>query len=190
MTAGPLDAPRHFTIFPTLAADQRESLFCSLREFADRLRDTRAPTKQMLPLFSPCSYNNNRTSKKSLRHDANVRECFCVVGDYDRGKVSLNETADAMHRAGIAGLLVTTSSWTAAAPRWRVICPLSDPLHHSRTNAAGLRLADYPKLVSRLSGIFPDTFSTESWTLSQSWYYGTIIGAPEHDLITIEGRQP
>ncbi len=188
MTISPLDTPRHFTMFPDLLATQRESLFSSLREFAERLRDTRAPTKAMLPLFSCCSFDSKRTSAGSLRHNANVRECFCIVGDYDRGQIPLNDAAEAMRRAGIAGVLVTTPSWTAAAPRWRVVVPLSDPLHRSRVSAAGLRLSDYGKLVSRLGGIFADAIHPESWTLSQSWYYGTTNSASGHQVVLIEGE--
>ena len=49
----PLDRPIHITLFPDLQANQRESVFSSLREFAERLRNTRAPTKAMLRLFVP-----------------------------------------------------------------------------------------------------------------------------------------
>jgi hypothetical protein len=181
-----LDRPVHITIFPDTHARERESLFISLREFAGLLRTARAPTKQQLRLFSMCSYDNKRTAKRALRHDGNVRECFAVVGDYDGETVSLAEAATALRRAGIPALLVTTPSHTPARPRWRVVTPLADPLHRDRANAAGLTLADYPRLVSRLAGIFPENLAAESWTLSQSWYLGACDSAADHELLTAE----
>jgi predicted P-loop ATPase len=178
---GPLDRPIHITLFPDLQARDRESLFSSPREFAERLRNTRAPTKGMLPLFSPCSYDAKRTAKKSLRHDANVRECFCVVGDYDREQVSFDDAVEAAKRAGIACVIVTTSSHTPTKPRWRVIAPLQQPLSRSGT------LREHGKLTSWLAGIFPDAIHPESWTLSQSWYVGTIDSAPDHRVAMLDG---
>jgi hypothetical protein len=184
-----LDRLVHITVFVDTHALTRESLFIPLRQFADMLRTARAPTKPQLRLFSLCSYGDKRTAKNSLRHDANVRECFAVVGDYDGERVSLTEAAEALHRAGVAALLVTTPSYTKERPRWRVIAPLSDPLHRNRANAAGLTLTDYPKLVSRLAGIFPDNLAAESWTVAQSWYLGTSDSATGHELLLLEGRQ-
>jgi hypothetical protein len=184
-----LDRLVHITIFPDTHALTRESLFIPLRQFGDMLRTARAPTKQQLRLFSLCSYGDKRTAKNSLRHDANVRECFAVVGDYDGEKVPLTEAAEALHRAGIAAVLVTTPSHTKERPRWRVVAPLSDPLHRNRANAAGLTLSDYQKLVSRLAGIFPDNLAAESWTIAQSWYLGSSDSATDHQLIMLEGRR-
>jgi hypothetical protein len=109
------------------------------------------------------------------------------VGDYDAEKVPLTEAAEALRRARIAALLVTTPSHTKERPRWRVIAPLSDPLHRNRANAAGLTLADYPKLVSRLAGIFADNLAAESWTIAQSWYLGSSDSAIDHELVLLEG---
>ena len=181
MSAGPLDQPIHITLFPDLSAVERDSEYAPLRKFSERLRDTRAPTKGMQPLFSPCSYDNKRTSKKSLRHDANVRECFCGVGDYDLEKMSFDDAVAAAKRAGIACVIVTTASHTPAKPRWRVIAPLQQPLSRSGT------LREQARLISWLGGVFADSISTESWTLSQSWYVGTIDGAPDHRVALLDG---
>jgi hypothetical protein len=49
MSAGsPLDQPIQITVFPDLQASERKSVFVSLREFGERLRDTRAPSKGLL----------------------------------------------------------------------------------------------------------------------------------------------
>jgi hypothetical protein len=178
----PLDKPIRITVFPNLAATERSSLFISLRDFADMMRTTRAPEKALLPLFSPCSYGSRRTAKRALRHDANLKECFAVVGDYDGGKVSLDDAAAALHRAGVAALLCTTPSYTPVYPRWRVICPLASPLHCAHANDSGFELAHYCKLVSRLAGVFPENLAPESWNRSQGWYFGAVEGAADHQV--------
>lgn len=184
MTA-PLDREVHISVFPDVFAKRCNSQFISLTAFAAQLRDTHAEHKNGLPRFSMCSYGRQRTAENSLRHDANVRECFAVVGDYDGEKTSLADAAEALRRAGISALLVTTPSYRPDAPRWRVIAPLSDPLNRARANGAGLALADHPTLVSRLAGIFPDGFGPESWALSQSWYLGSVNGAAHHGTLAI-----
>jgi hypothetical protein len=184
--SSPLDQPIHITIFPDLQAKTRESLFISLLEFAELLRNERAATKQDLRLFSMCSYGSDRTSKKSLRHDRNIRECFALVGDYDGGRVSPADAALALHRAGLCALLVTTPSYTKEHPRWRVIAPLSDPLHYARANATGFEMAHYGKLISRLAGVFPENLAAESWNRSQGWYLGTHASAPDHAVTIIQ----
>lgn len=180
-----LDKPVGITIFPDLAATERESLFIPLREFAEMLRNERAPAKQQLRLFSMCTYGSKRTSKKSLRHDTNIHECFALVGDYDGGNVSLVDAETALRRAGVCALLVTTPSYTPEHPRWRVICPLSDPLNHARANATGFELAHYGKLISRLAGVFPENLAPESWNRSQGWYLGAVDGTATHNGVVI-----
>jgi hypothetical protein len=183
----PLNQPIHITLFPDVHAVERESLYVSLHTFAERLRDTRAPSKEQLPLFSPCAYGAKRTSKRSLRHDSNIRECFAIVGDYDAGNVSVADATAALQRAGVSAVVYTTPSHTLARPRWRVVCPLSDPLHYARANATGFQLADYHRLVSRLAGIFPDGLAAESWNRSQSWYFGAVADSATHDVVAVHG---
>jgi hypothetical protein len=186
----PLDRDICVTTFRDLEAQSKDVQCISLRKFSEPLLNNRAASKKQLLLFSCCSYDNKRTLKNSLRHDANVRECFCVVGDHDSGTISLADAAEAVEEAGLAAVLVTTARYTLAVPRWRIITPLSDPLHRNRPNAAGLTLADYPKLVSRPAGIFPvDPFSQESWTLSQSWYIGGLDDARDHGILLLEGDE-
>jgi hypothetical protein len=41
--------------------------------------------------------------------------------------------------------------------------------------------------MGRLNGLYGGIFGTESWTLSQSYYYGYVDGTPDHHLELIEG---
>ena len=179
---GPLDRPVHITLFDDLSASTRESSFLPLSEFANtRLRDDRAPIKDDLKLFSPCSYDNARTTAKSLRHDANIRELFACIADYDGEVTSFVDAVAAARQAHVAMVIVTTASHTPDRPRWRAVALLAQPLHKDHS------LAEHAKLTARLSGIFPDIISAESWTKSQSWFIGTVAGAPDHRIELIDG---
>ena len=184
---GPLDKGLRITTFSSLAAIERKSQFLSINEFAELLRSTRAATKQELPLFSCCSFGSKANQQKSLRHDNNIRECFGVVGDYDNEHTTLDKAADALRKVNIAALIATTPGHAPERPRWRVIAPLSDPLHHERANATGFGSAEYHKLVSRLAGIFPETLAPESWARAQSWYAGGLEGSTTHQVLALDG---
>jgi putative DNA primase/helicase len=183
----PLDAAITITVFPDVFAKTKDPQHVALSAFSAELRDARGPDKYQLKLFSPGSYGSKRTAAKALRHDNNIVELFAVVGDYDGGKVSVDEAVAALEAAGVCALVLTTPSHTRAFPKWRVVAPLSDPLHRARANATGFELADYHKLVSRLAGVFPDGLAAESWNRSQGWFMGTVDGALDHQVCQVPG---
>jgi hypothetical protein len=175
----PLDISIRLTLFPNLEAKARESRITTLREFAGAdLLHARAATKAGLQLVSFCSYGEKHTAAGSLRHDANIVQCFAIVGDYDGEQVSLAEAHAAVVRAGVAGVLVTSPSYSVFAPRWRFIAPLATPLNRHT-------IGEFPKLASRLAGIFPEPLDAASWRASQSWYVGTVDGAPDHGVVLL-----
>ena len=186
-TPSPLDTAICITVFPDVFAREKYPEFVSLNAFAERLRDTRAASKAELPLFSPGSYDRKRTAAKALRHDNNLVELFAVVGDYDGEKLSVDAARAALATVGVCAVVVTSPSHTPERPRWRVICPLSDPLNRARANASGFELAEYHRLASRLAGVFADNIAAESWNRSQGWYIGTVNGAPDHQVHLVLG---
>ena len=99
-----------------------------------------------------------------------------VVGDYDLGRAGAFERAVARAKAvGLLAVFHTTPSYTAAAPRYRVIAPLSrahPPSEHARLT--GLLNAILTDDGADLSGLL----SNESFTLSQSFYIGRVRGVP------------
>jgi hypothetical protein len=126
------------------------------------------PHKQALPLFSGCLFGWQRTEKGSLRHAANVLRVCAVEGDYDGGRVTLDEARALLDAAGIEALLYTTPSHRADAPRWRVIAPLSEPALPAQREV----------YVARLNRALHGVLARESFTLSQSFYVGRVQGAP------------
>src|SRR5262249_50965444 len=66
------------------------------------------------------------------------------------------------------------------APRCRILCPFSEELPSERRAA----------MLGRLNGLLHTIgveLSGESWTLSQSYYYGSVRHNPAHQARVIEG---
>lgn len=173
-----LDVVISITKFPNAGASSKEERRLPLRAIIGALRDTRADAKAALPWLKLASFGEQRTVRNSLRHDANVLSIHGVEGDYDGEQITLERARQIIAQAGIAAILYTSPSHTPEAPRWRVLCPTSEPLPP----------AERARLLARLNGLFVGALSRESWTLSQSYYYGAVGDAPHHTVIAIDGR--
>lgn len=101
-----------------------------------------------------------------------------VEADYDGAQMPFEEAHDVLEKQGLAALLYTSPSHTEDIPRWRVLCPLSEEM------APGRRAA----LLGRLNGLFRGIFAGESWTLSQSYYFGSVNRNPSHRVEVVEGE--
>jgi len=77
----------------------------------------------------------------------------------------------------VASLAYTSPSHTEDAPRWRVLCLFSKEYPPDRRDA----------FMGRLNGLFRGIFSAESWTLSQSFYLGSVNNNPSHRAEIING---
>lgn len=126
------------------------------------------PSKEACPLIKLGAFGNQYSAKGSLRHDSNVQFVSGVEGDHDAGLIQPRDAALLLERAGIAGIVYTTASHTPQAPRWRVLAPLSQ----AYSPAARWELA------ARLNHVFGGTLANESFTLSQSYYFGRVVGKP------------
>lgn len=135
------------------------------------------PTKTKCKLLKLCSFGSVRTPKKSLRHDANVTAVTGIEGDYDGGVMSIDRAAQILSAFGIEAVLHTTPSHTEARPRWRVLAPLS------RSYTPDQRQRFITVLDALLGGIL----STESFTLSQTFYFGAVDGS-DYQVRKINGK--
>jgi hypothetical protein len=124
-------------------------------------------TKRDCPLLSLCEYGDATGDGGGLRHASNVRRVYGIEVDYDDEEVSVDEGEKRLHAAGLAALIYTSASYTDGAPRWRAILPLSEP-------AAPI---DRAKFVARANRALGGIASRESFTLSQSFYFGKVRGA-------------
>lgn len=129
-----------------------------------------APTyiaKTSCPLLSLCEYGDAVGSGGGLRHAANVKRVYGVEVDYDGEEVSPEEGQKRLQAAGLLALIYTSAGYTDGAPRWRVLLPLSEPAQP----------ADRARFVARANRALGGIASRESFTLSQSYYFGKVRGA-------------
>jgi hypothetical protein len=161
------------TVFPNLAATAKREV-----PLAALLEDITTPklyaTKQACPLASLARFGDLRTKEDCLRSDDNVEAITGLVGDHDDGTLSIEAARDALGLFGIRATLHTTASHTPDAPRWHVLAPLSREYPK----------AEHTRLMARLNGALSGKLSKESFTLSQSFYFGAVQGAPYQVLHT------
>ena len=134
------------------------------------------PSKDACPLLKLAAFGSTVSAKGSLRHDANVIFVSGVEGDHDAESISPQDAAALLRQAQVAGLIYTSPSHTPERPRWRVLAPLS------QNYAPSARW----ELAARLNHIFRGTLAGESFTLSQSYYFGRVAGR-EYQAHVVEG---
>ena len=173
-----LDAPLRLTVFRDASAAEKREIETTLRGFMPALRDTRAPAKGALPWVKLATFGDDRSDRGSLRHNHNVTAVYGVEGDYDGELITLERARQVIAGANIAAIIYTSPSNRPGAPRWRILCPTSKPVHP----------ANRAKLMSRLNGLFVGALAAESFTLSQSYYFGAITGSEGHTVIAVDGR--
>jgi hypothetical protein len=172
-----LDLPIEVTFFENYAAATKTEEYLTLSNLAERIRDTSAPRKDALPWLKLARFGNSRTSKGSLRHDANVIAISGIEGDYDAERVAVDQVCTVLEQQGIAAIVYTSPSHAPDAPRWRVLCPFSEEMPPARRGHQ----------LGRLNGLLRGILAHESWTLSQSYYFGSANRNPAHRVEVIDG---
>jgi hypothetical protein len=144
-------------------------------EIVAKLRAPREFAKKAdAPLLKLATFGNRRTDKGALRSDDNLLAVSGVEGDYDGEKVSPDEALAMLERHGIRALIYTSPSHADDKPRWRVLAPFSVELpKHLRD-----------QMIRRVNGALGGILTGESFTLSQTYYYGRINGHPYRCLTT------
>ena len=174
----PLAIPLDVTLFADRAAGTAEQRRLSLLELERMALDTRAPDKAALPLIKLATFGGQRTTRGSLRSNANVERVTGVEADYDAGQLGIEGAGALLRAAGIAAVLYTSPSHMPDFPRWRVLCPLARP--HAPEDRA--------ELVARLNGALGGVLAVESFTLSQTFYIGQTTGATAPATLTVPGE--
>jgi hypothetical protein len=157
----------------------------TLDELADRIKTTAAPAKELLPLLKFAKFGSMRSPPtangggNSLRWNQNVVETSAVEGDHDTGGMPVAEAVRRLDAAGIAYIVYTTPSHTVAEPRWRAICPFSQPMPPS----------ERARMANRLNGILGGTLAHETWTLSQAFYFGSVDGQAPAEVYVGDAEQ-
>jgi hypothetical protein len=165
------------TVFQDRFARSKTEELIDLAGLCTFVRTTSARAKGKLPLLKLATFGDLRSDKDSLRHNANVLAICGLEADYDGERVSFEDACSILSEARVAALAYTSPSHTEDSPRWRVLCPFSKEYPPDRRDA----------LMGRLSGLFRGIFSVESWTLSQSFYLGSVSNNPSHRAEIITG---
>ena len=178
LTQNPLDRMIKITFFKGYSASTKTESVTSLRALMDKLSTTKAPKKDALPWLKLASFGSIKTERGSFRHDQNVVMIDGVEADYDGEQITVERAKAIITNANLAAIIYTSPSHTEATPRWRVLCPTSQSIPP----------AERARLVARLNGLFVGALSDESFTLSQSYFYGAIEGNTSHIVLAVEGR--
>ena len=177
MSTDPLDQSFAITMFSSHTASTKREGQLSLRILAERICSTTAESKDQLPWLKLARFGDVRTEKGSLRHDANLLAISGIEADYDGEQMPFDAAVEILAKAGVLAMVYTSPSHAEDAPRWRVLCPTSTELPPGKRD----------HLVGRLNGLFGGIFSVESWTLSQSYYYGSVKSNPSHRVEILDG---
>ena len=166
------------TLFYSYSATRRTERRYTWPQLHAEILATSKPRKETLPWLKLARFGDVKTTKGSLRHDANVLAITGIEADYDGEIITPAEAVEKLEKAGIRSLVYTSPSHTEDAPRWRVLCPTSTELPPDRR----------AHLVGRLNGLFGGILAAESFTLSQSYYFGSIDSNPSHMAELIDGQ--
>jgi hypothetical protein len=165
------------TFFVNAAASSKTEERNALTQLANRIRMTNARCKSDLPWLKLARFGNKRSTEGSLRNDANVLAISGVEADYDGEQMTFDMARDLLEQQGITSIVYTSPSHSADAPRWRVLCPFQEEMPAQCRNHQ----------LGRLNGLFRNTFSNESWTLSQSYYFGSVNRNRLHRVEVVDG---
>ena len=154
------------TFFEDEAATQLTATHITFAALSKLIHDTEANSKLGLPWLKLAVFGKKRTVAGSLRHKGNVVAISGIEADYDAEEIPFDEAVKTLRKARINALIYTSPSYTKAKPRWRVLAPTSALL------PAEMRT----KLMARLNGLFGGVFAAESFKLSQSYFYGAVVG--------------
>ena len=132
------------------------------------------PSKAACPLFKGAKFGLKKTPTGALRNDNNLIAISMIEGDYDGGKLSVQEATERLEQYKMRALVVTTASHTSDKPRWRVLAPLSQSVLPS----------DRYRLVARLNGALGGILASESFTASQAYFYGRVHEVPFEMAVT------
>lgn len=171
-----------FTKWSDISGDTFETVDTTWPEFVAWVRSlSPVPSKTDCQLISLSTFGDRRSVKfdgtpGGFRHQANVTGCYGAELDYDGETIPYEEAGQRLADAGIEALIYTSPSYEPSAPRWRVILPFHECMTpEARTEA-----------VERVNGLFGGILNGESFTLSQPFYVGPVIGK-QWKSATIEG---
>lgn len=177
-----LDQPIAVTWFKSRFDTEKDERQTTLRELDAAIPQVQKRKKRDLPAIKLARFGNQRTGgdeDRALRNDGNVLAVSGVEGEHDGGTITIDEAESRIRAAGLAALLVSTSSHQPDDPHWRIFLPLSceaDPIERA-------------KFAARVNGIFDGALDQHAtFTLSQLQHIGAVTGGHPIETRLIDGR--
>jgi hypothetical protein len=169
----------HVTFFRHMSARFKSEADMTLEELRNLILNTSATTKIKLPWLKLARFGTtlSPTGSRSLRHNANVVSVNGVEMDYDAKEKTVDFAVATLQEAKIMGLVYTSPTHRVDAPKWRILCPTSTDLAPTMREV----------MAARINGAFGSIFAGESFTLSQSYYYGCVKKNSQHRAIVVNG---
>jgi hypothetical protein len=169
------------TLFRDQTARSLKSQQMTMEELAAFIKATKpVAAKNDCGWLKLAAFGDKRSEKGSLRRNANVTAVYGVMGDYDGEEMPMQAAVDKLHALGLEAVLYTSASHTADAPRWRVIVPLREPLTDNLND-------QHRHWTEVLNAILGGVLKSESFTLSQSYFYGPVEGRPDPEVVWLPG---
>jgi len=165
------------SIFKNLNAYDVEAVEGSWQVIIDVIKnEPERPNKHACRLFNLAAFGTKKTSLGSLRSNDNILHITGITGDHDAGTMSIDQAVEALERCQIRAAVYPSARHTVEHPRWRVVAPLAEPVS----------VAEHTALMNRLNGALGGTLAGESWTASQSFFFGPIAGRPYNVICTFD----
>jgi RecA-family ATPase len=112
-----------------------------------------------------------KSKRGSYRHNANVEAITAVMVEHDTGKISFDDAIAVLNKATLRWLAYTSPSYKKNEnEKWRLLLPLSC---HAKPE-------QHQELVATINGLLDGQLADESFTLSQSYYFGLVNSNPDH----------
>jgi hypothetical protein len=102
------------TFFHNAAAGTKIERSVPLNNLADRIRNTHASAKSKLPWLELARFDEQKTAKRSRRHDANVQSITGIEADYDGEELQFQH-ALAHDNSGAEPWWIRTERWLLPA---------------------------------------------------------------------------
>jgi hypothetical protein len=167
------------TFFDSLGCSSKNELTVNWEQVQLAIENpTVYESKKECPLIKLAEFGQTRSNKNSLKHDDNVVYVWGLEGDYDGEQIQPEQAVAMLYKAGLKGSVHTSPSHTHEKPRWRVLLPFSRALYPE----------DRREQMGKLNAILGGILSTESFTLSQGFFFGTVRGMVGYKAYHTDGQ--
>jgi hypothetical protein len=166
------------TIFKDATANNKFKGEHTLVVWRDLILASDADAKEKLFWLKGASFGDTRSKRNSFRTNLNVQLLTAIVVEYDAGEISFLESVATITKVGLRALAYTSPSHRNDKPKWRVILPLSDRAVKTQ----------HELLVAMVNGLFGGKLAPESFTRSQSYYFGSVAHNPDHQAVVVDGQ--